>query len=582
MSIIKRFTKEGKAEIELDKIRKMSDMVLGDLRGRIPTQGTMSVDEPGSNATTRVPTRVVPHRPLKKNKSSKDRELMMNGNYLNQYNFGDLYAAYTKETYFKIAVDKFVEGIVQRGFHFDSKTQIIVDYIRKRLKELHITSKKHLKDIIRDITFSLLLYGNAFLVRVRDNNRSSGMKHLWNGKDVNPVAGWYVADPRRVVIKEKKSGGTEYLIIPAKVRGLKSKINHAIQYIKNFPGGPSLGNSRMPSAMWGITSNTADIITLNEDDVDHIRYHHTPGEKWAMPPFWPVLEDINLLRSTETAVDLLIYQFGSLLIHVSVANPIQNIANAAIKKPARMEDIEDVKATLNNMESNGFIVTGDHVDMKVLQVAGNILKLSEYLAYFKARVFSGLWISPVIIGESAPGMARSTADTVIDEKIGKLIELQSIIGTSIDMLCIEFLLEAGLSYAQATRPNVIPSLVFDDVDIELKLKKQDSILRLYENGLLTEHEGRRKLGLDELSDAEREMTYPRLVKGYLLELEMKLKGDLQLEVANIQAKATMDGARLTAKAANAKESGASRKAANNINTPNQTGKKLNSKKPVNR
>ena len=54
----------------------------------------------------------------------------------NKYNFGDLYETYTKETYFKLAVDKYIEGVIKRGYHIASKTQVIVDYLRKRIKEI--------------------------------------------------------------------------------------------------------------------------------------------------------------------------------------------------------------------------------------------------------------------------------------------------------------------------------------------------------------------------------------------------------------------------------------------------------------
>lgn len=567
-SKIKEFTSRRK----LRKIHDLSNAILRDIQNRDARE--LDIGIPGKTAVKRVPSNVVPFKPLNKNKAAKDRELIMDGTYLNKYNFGDLYAAYTKETYFKVAVDKYVEGIVQRGFHYDSKTQQAVDYIRKRVREMGITSSKGIRDILRDLAFSLLVFGNAFLVRVRDPKRSSGLSHNWRGKDVKPISGWYVADPRRVVIREKRRGtGIEYLIVPRKVRPIRSRIENVWAFLRNLPGLSST-SSVLRYGTSGLLDSEEDAIILKEEDVEHIRYHHTPGEKWAMPPFWPVLDDINILRSTETAVDLLIYQFGSLLIHVQVSNPTRSLAQAAMTRPARKEDIDDMKAKLDEMESNGFIVTGDHVDMEVLQVAGNILRLGEYLEYFKGRVFSGLWISPVIIGESGKGMSRSVADTIVDEKISKMIEIQSILSTAVDALFIEFLLEAGLSYGQANRENVVTTLVFDDVDIELELKKRESTLRLWEAGLLTEHEGRRYLGLDEMTDEEREFTYPRIVKEHLIQVEQEAK----MGVVMAQAQVALS----RAKAARSKSSPASRKAANKITPANQHGRKLNSKKAVNR
>ena len=261
-------------------------------------------------------------------------------------------------------------------------------------------------------------------------------------------------------------------------------------------------------------------------------------------------------------------------MHVKVSNPVQNVVNAAVKRPAKVEDINAVKMDLDDMESNGFIVTGDHVDMQVLQVAGNILKISEYLAYFKERTFSGLWLSSVTVGESSQGIARSVADTIVEEKTAKIIELQDIIGAAVNDLMLELLLEAGLTPGQAFKEDVIPQIIFDDVDVELTLKKRDSIARLYEAGLITEGEGRQYIGYDELTDSLREETYPRLVKAYLLEVEAQGKATVAAASAKARASLTKSKTSSSTKTANS--------TSNSVTPQNQTGRKLNTKKAVNK
>lgn len=547
---------------KMAKLREQSDFIVQEISQQF-NNSKMTYNSEAERSVSNLSSRVVQFNPIKKKKSSRDRELMMNGVYLNRYNLGDLYAAYTRETYIKASVDKYVEGIVQRGYHYGSKLQKAVDYIRKRVKEFSLVSSKGTRAIIRDLTFSLVLFGNAFLIKVRDEDKSSGLAHKWNGRVVKPIAGWYVADPRRIVIHEKDNGSVEYWIMKPKVKSVKATTDKAVEFLKNIPGYLfSWAGVPFYGGFSQSTGDNSDITAkLKSEDVEHIRYHHTPGEKWSMPPFYPVLDDINLLRSIETAVDLLIYQFGSLLIHVKVSNPSMAAAiNDAIRRPAKQADIEDARRTLTNMESNGFIVTGDHVEMEVLQIAGNILQLEEYLRYFKERVFSGLWLSPVMVGETGDsGAARSVADTIVDEKMGKIIELQSILASSFEMIFFELLLEAGLSASQSQRRNVAVELVFDDVDIELELKKRESTLSLYQSGLLTESESRRTLGKDELTEEEREETYPRLVKGYLVELEQKAKMGL-LEGMTPEANS----------------------ASNKVVPENQSGKKQNTKKPVNK
>lgn len=511
----------------------------------------------------------VPFKPYKSRLDDKDRTLLYNGMFINRYNLADIYHAYTKETYLKISIDKYIEGVIKRGYHIQSKTPEVIKYLNKRLKEIEIVSGMGLKDMIRGLLFSLILYGNSFLVKIRNRKRSTGRVHQWRGRKVNPISGLAIADPRRVIIYLDGRNQEKYAISPYKTQpsrpGATSDLQKLYEYVKNFPSMfmgwfGSFGRSNL----MGLDQSKSK--TFDSSDVEHIRYHPTPGEKWAMPPFWTTLDDINMLRSIETAVDLLIYQFGSVLIHVKVSNPIQNSINNMIKRPPDGATIQAVRQTINEMESNGFIVTGDHVEMKVLDVAQNVLELQDYLHYFKERVFSGLWISSVTTGESSNGVARSVADTVVDEKTSKIIELQSIIKNVIDNLFYELLLEAGLSHEEILDKNIYPELVFDDVDVALEMKKRDTVLRLWESGLLTETEARLMMNMDSIEDDEREFTYPRLVKGFLIEKEAEAKAQL----------ASMNTKDLD------KKSGANNKAANNIIPENQTGKKFNSKKPVNK
>jgi len=229
------------------------------------------------------------------------------------------------------------------------------------------------------------------------------------------------------------------------------------------------------------------------------------------------------------------------------------------------------------------MVTGDHVEMDVLQIAGNILKLETYLHYFKERMFSGLWLSSVTVGESSQGVARSVADTIIDEKTAKLIELQDIVSEAINSIFMEFLLEAGLTHGQAMRANILPELIFDDIDMELRLKKRENAIRLYEGNIMTETEVRREIGYDELTDEELNETYSRRVKKFLIDTESEWK----VKIAKLQADAMAQQAKISAQASasrstSTKPSAGAKKASNKVIPSNKSGAKLNSKKAVNK
>jgi hypothetical protein len=152
----------------------------------------------------------------------------------------------------------------------------------------------------------------------------------------------------------------------------------------------------------------------------------------------------------------------------------------------------------------------------------------SFISHFKGRIYAGIGVSPVAMGESASSN-RNTAE-VLDLSMQTITKrYQQIIKHSLEMNLIrEFALDGGFD---PVKDELMFS--FPEIDLENQIKKENNIIQKWQNNLVTRTEARIELdyekGLDEADTYLEKVTIP--------EIEAKNAGSIQIASIGAAAKA---------------------------------------------
>jgi len=467
-----------------------------------------------------------------KKRFAPNRNVSQSGIHINRFNMSDLYTSYVGENLMKFSVDKYTEATIRNGQFVDSKNPTVVKYLNKRISEFDIVSGSSFMEFISDFMVSLILYGNVPIIKHRQENVSSGKRYVrWDGKKMKPIASLYVEDFRKLIIGDGPGNKTRYIRTPMDVADINMNMINPSLFNMNksdiLDGSPSMYNpiAAILSGRWGqffrrkSKRNREYIIYDDDTDIQHVRYHHTPGEKIAMPPFWATLNDIDSLRRIEENIELLVYQYGHPILHAKVGDD---------KKPGSDPEVEDIRLKIENIEGNGFIATDNRVMLDMIGAENSTLRLEAYLEYFYRRVLTGLWLSEVMVGVGDTSN-RSTSNTLDKLSQEKVMELQNIFSAAIQPILIELLAETGAKMGWILKPENIPSFKFHPVDLEGLIKKQSHILSMWQANMITNDEMRRETGKEPFSKNDLNNTYTYL---HAIPLKKAGKGEMETPSSN--------------------------------------------------
>jgi hypothetical protein len=468
----------------------------------------VSADRGGSESTVAIGK-------LKKT-LAPTRSLLNSGIYSNKFNMSDVYAAYIGENLIKFTVDKYVEAVVRSGYIIKSKNPSVVQYINKRLREIAFVAKISFEEYIADYITSLILYGNVYAVRHRQEDASSGKRYInTNKKEMIPIASLYVEDPRKLIIGEGPGGRMRYVRVSYDVSEIDlNNMNpslfttaeehqtgipffHSPMGFGGFGFGFGFGSSNISRLFKVTPKRDVDYVVYEDYEISHIRYRHVPGEKISMPPFWPTLNDIDSLRRIEENIELLVYNYGHPILHAKIGEA---------DRTGTDDEVQAVQSKLESMESNGFITTTNRVLINMIGAESAALRVDSYLAYFQKRVLTGLWLSEVAIGIGDTSN-RSTANVLDKLAQEKVRELQRAFVSDIDNVFIELLLETGADLNWILHPDNMPTFEFNEIDLEGKIRKEAHLMTMWQSNMITADEMRIDLGRDPLTEKDWDNTF---------------------------------------------------------------------------
>lgn len=375
----------------------------------------------------------------------------------NPVDLEEIFRAYQTDGYIKRAVNKYNSLMFKAGWDIAGKNDAASEYVWTRLKLMEEATQMPLERLLNQIAYDLILFGNAYVVKARQKGTSSaatGVKAVgYTAKQ--PVAGYFILPPTTIKISRDEQG---------KVLG----------YEQDAGGG--------------------DKITLKPEDVIHFAYNRPSGRGYGVPLIFNVLDDVKMLRQIEENVARLIHRnlFPLYIYQVGLDKPGWEASD---------EEIEDIRAEIENMPMDGGIVVPERHNISVLGSAGNALDASPYLKYYRQRVFSGLNVSDSVmgIGDTAN---KATSDNMSADLNDGVKEFQRIMSEVIQYEMInELLFEGGYDPVLNVDDEVL--FTFHEIELDAKIKKENHLINMFNSNVITHEEMRIMMGLDPVADEAR-------------------------------------------------------------------------------
>lgn len=405
-------------------------------------------------------------------------------------------------------VNIFVEQVLKNGFEMVSLNDKAQKHVRSRIKEIELLTGVKFEETLTQIARQLVSYGNCYIIKVRKANLSKvGKRYKLFGKQKQPIVGLFVADASTIDV------GVNY----------DNQITHYRQMVQ--------GQYRI----------------FRSDDVIHLSYNRIPGTLTGQTPINQVLDDVRALRKLEEEIEILGFQY---------AIPLYVYKVGTDQHPAQPGEVDTAAAKVNNMPTAGLLVVPHTHDIESVTNQNDPVDIMKFVDHFKKRVYAGLGISPIAMGEVETSN-RNTAE-ILDLTMQTITKsYQQVITNKMEQELIhEFLLDGGINVN-----NVEVEFRFPEIDLEATIKKETHILQKYQGNIITLEEARMEMDMD--TRIKEDDLYLNNVQIPLIQAEGEVQANLQETQAKSQEKiARMNiAAKPTTTSSSSKKTGTSKKKA---------------------
>lgn len=370
-----------------------------------------------------------------------------------EYNLAEIGRIEDTDGYVRQAFGKKVALMFKEGWDLVGKNPRTIKYVKTRLSQIAVASKTPTNTLFRKIGSGIVRKSNSFLVKVRKTEASGGKVRTFPGKNlqIKPVAG--------------------YFIVPAETMEFQLSGNTVSKWKQKMPDGEEKEH------------NVRDIVHFTHDKKD--------GFIFGTPTITPVIDDIRALRKIEENVELLIYQHLFPLFQYKVGT---EQSPAGYTEQGERE-IDVVKREIMYMPTEGGIVTPERHEITAIGSEGRALRAEGYVDHFKKRVFSGLGVSAVDMGEGETAN-RATADNMSRNLVDGVKDLQQILEDAINSEIInELLLESTFGEDVLEEDNIV-RLKFKEIDVDAQIKKEAHSAQLFTQDVIDHDEARSRMGLE--------------------------------------------------------------------------------------
>jgi hypothetical protein len=389
-----------------------------------------------------------------------------------EYDLISVFKLLKYEPYFLKSAQKKQGLLVKSGFAISSDSDKVKEYFDSRFKYMFLQTGKSLREIIHQLAYYLIVCSNAFLVKVRDKDFEHAQSYSLDGREMHPVVGLFLAHPTSMKPRFKT---------------VKTKKNYMLVIDK-----------------WVHFNSRGEVAEFDPKDVAHFTLYKEDGMIFGMPEVHPVIDDIRTLRKIEEDVQLLIYRDLFPIIHYTIENPV------SIDHKNGETELDRARYDMEKIIQDGGIATDARHEIKFVGNEHKGIDAKPYLEYFQSRVFTGLGVSMAdmgmgqdISGSTASSMSKQLTDAVryVQQELAQQFN---------EMVLTEMALQSPFGI-DIMRDEEIPTLEFNETDIEWKIRQENHEADLFTKNVITIDEARYKLGKNELSDEQLKRTYQGLV-----------------------------------------------------------------------
>ena len=369
-----------------------------------------------------------------------------------EYDLSEIGKVEDTDSYVRQAFKKKLGLMYKEGTCYSGSNKNTIRYIKTRMAQMARASGIPTEQLMERIGASLIRVSNAFLVKVRDKTASGGrMRRDEDGEALEPVAAYFPAAPETMRFE-----------------------------IDMETGAVSAWKQQLPSGRFKI---------FPPEDVVHFVINRREGFNYGVPDLVPVIDDIRSLRQIEENIELLIYQYLFPLFHYKVGT---ESAPAGYTEDGQRE-IDVVMQQIQYMPSEGALVTPERHEITAIGAEGRALRAENYLNYFKTRVFAGLGVSNVDMGEGNT-TTRATALTLSRQLIDSVKTIQTSMEQQWDQFVIQDLLMESTFGEKVLEEDNMVHLKFHEIDLNKKMELGKYNIELFQSNGLTWDEYRSELG----------------------------------------------------------------------------------------
>jgi len=408
-----------------------------------------------------------------------------------EYDLREISTIEDVESFVRQAFRKKTSLMFKEGYDLVGENIETINYIKERFRQISYVSDKPIDLLLREIGADLIKFSNAFLYKARSARSSGGRVRVskTGKRKLDPVAAYFRIPPETVQIRLSKS----------------NKITH---YRQMMPDG-----------------RYKDFAA---EDIIHIYHDRKAGFIMGTPALIPVIDDIKVLRRIEENVELMVYKDLFPLYHYKVGTedaPAMTYGDGTT-------EVDIVRDAIEQMPLEGTVVTSERHNINVIGAEGHALKASEYLDYFKKRVYAGLGCSSIDFGESGTSN-RSTSETLSKALIDDVKGYQKVLSIFINHYIIkELLLESPFVVGWNVNTKDEVYFKFKEIDVDTNIKKSADAVNLFNSNLIEENEAREMIGYEPMTEEQRKRTFSELVGKPMAEHESLLKNKVEGSVSS--------------------------------------------------
>lgn len=361
-----------------------------------------------------------------------------------EHDLSEVKDAVDTDSYLKVAILKYSQLITKNGYKITSVNENALAYVKQRIRMMEFGTGIPFDVLLDGIAHDLVQYSNAFLVksRIKDTTALGGAKAV-GILDKNPIGGYFRVDPSTVMIKRDKNGT---------IQGYQQEVD-------------------------------GEDTTFKTTDVVHLYTDKEAGNAFGTPRIVAAMEDVRLLRKLEGQVLSIVYRFSIPLYQAKIGVAKENMM-------ATEQELKEAQSEIEKMPNDGFIVTNERTDFKVIGAEGQAIDISPYLNYFENRVFSALNVSQSMMGR---GGAKQDADSMEQQVHDQVKFFQHTIETFLAVgMFNELLMEGGFDPLGNTDDAVI--LTFNEISLDTKVKLENNVVTKFQANLIEFEEARREMG----------------------------------------------------------------------------------------